>query len=175
MAVCILEYGDDNRPTKFCGGPDQCYRCAERAQGVASAPRGHLDVSCEEVGKRTADIDPVLVQNVARFLCVADGHDPNALVVVAQRSPMLLKNGSHAYFAASGSEALWMAYAQSARAAIAAVDMARENLADNGSEASGVAPAGFKRMPDGVACRCARMWRDGNGVAWCCNGNRALG
>ena len=102
--------------------------------------RGHLDTSTQEITSRAASIDAPLVQNVARFLCVAEGLDPNDEVVGFQTPPYTLRNGKQVWFCASSGAVspLWMLYAEQARLAIACVDMARENLADNGSAASGV-------------------------------------
>lgn len=29
-------------------------------------------------------------------------------------------------------------------------------------------PAGYSKLPDGVICKCWKMWREPDGSSWCC-------
>jgi hypothetical protein len=80
-----------------------------------------------------------LVQNVARFLCVAEGLDPNQILTPADEVPWSLRDGRKVYTGERNGIPAWMLFAERARTAIATVDMARENIADNGDQATGKA------------------------------------
>lgn len=128
--------------------------------------RGHLDTTAREITDRAFRLDGPLVQNVARFLCVAEGLDPNSDVVGQDGPPFTLRNGNQVWFnvVAPVLRPLWMSYVDQARLAIASVDMARENLADNGDVASGRAELANLTVDAAFASEQAQLRSDGLNV-----------
>lgn len=60
-----------------------------------------------------------------------------------------------------------LTYVDFERATAAALALTQELAA--AAPAQDGPPAGFKRLPPDVQCRCINMWRAPDGSAWCCS------